>query len=110
MLTHGINCQGREESVTVNSREVCQAIKPVISTIGETVRRAVREMPPEVSAEVIETGLCLTGGVAKLPGIVEFIAAETNLEVKTAPDSLHSVINGAGRMLETAAKTNLWLS
>jgi rod shape-determining protein MreB len=110
MLTHGINNQGREESITVNSRDVREAIKPVINTIGETVCRAVREMSPEVSAEVIETGLCLTGGVAKLPGIVEFIAAETNLEVRTAPDSLHSVINGAGKMLETASETNFWLN
>ena len=104
----GANGSNLKKPFTVESTEVCEAINPVIGVIAETVRRAVRKMPPEACAEVVESGIRLTGGVAQLPGIVEFIAKETNLEVKPAPAPLLSVINGASQMLEPAAETNLW--
>lgn len=104
----GVEGSGQRITVTVRSDDVCEAIAPVIQAIVETIVKAVRQMPPKVCAEVAETGICLTGGVAKLPGITELIEKETNLPVMLAPAPLTSVIDGASRMLETSAETNFW--
>jgi rod shape-determining protein MreB len=105
---YGIEETGQPITVTVRSEDVREAIAPVVQTIVETVVRAVRYMSPQVCAEVAETGVCLTGGVANLPGIGKLIESETNLPVKLAPAPLTSVIDGASRMLETSARTNFW--
>ena len=105
---YGVEESGQRITVTVRSGDVCEAIAPVVQLIVETVVEAVRQMPSKVCAEVAETGICLTGGVAKLPGIAELIEEKTNMPVNLAPAPLTSVIDGASRMLETSAKTNFW--
>lgn len=101
---------GQKTPITVKSLDVCEAIRPVFAVIVETISRTVREMSPEACAEVIETGVCLTGGVAEMPGLVELIAERTNLPVQLAPRPMYSVIDGASRMLETSARTHFWRS
>ena len=110
MRANGFDERRRTVSITIESSEVSEAIRPIVNTIVETVRRALKQTTLDEYVEIIESGLTLTGGVAQMPGLAEFIAAETNLEVKTAPAPLFSVINGASRMLETAGATDLWLS
>lgn len=105
---YGVGDSGQKIPVDVLGRDVCEAINPVVQTIVETVRQAVREMSPEVCAEVAETGICLTGGVAELPGIDKLISDTTNLPVELAPAPMNSVINGARLMLETSVKTSFW--
>jgi rod shape-determining protein MreB and related proteins len=104
----GLGDNGREKCFIVESLDVCEAIRPIVGVIVEAIRRAVREMPPDACAEVIETGICLTGGVAELPGLVKLIAERTNLPVQLAPAPMYSVIDGASRMLETSTKTSFW--
>ena len=106
MKACGIDEQGRDVSITVGSREVSEAITPVVKTFVEAIQRAIKEISLKEHVEVIESGLCLTGGVAQMPGLAEFISAKTRLEVKTAPAPLYSVINGASQMLETARATH----
>lgn len=107
---YGIADGNREIQITVESLDVCEAIRPVVNAIVESICRAVREMSPDACAEVIETGICLTGGVAELPGLAELIAEKTSLAVELAPTPMYSVIDGASRMLETSAKTYFWQS
>jgi rod shape-determining protein MreB and related proteins len=104
----GVTNYGRKINVTIESGAVSDAIRPIVNIIAAAISRAVREISPELCAEVIETGICLTGGVALLPGIAEIIAEKTDLPVVLAPSPLHSVIDGAGGMLDVSAKTNLW--
>jgi rod shape-determining protein MreB and related proteins len=99
---------GRRTEVAVARADVSQAMAPVVEGIMETIRMAVRSLPPDISAEVIETGICLTGGGACITGMPEYVSMQTSLEVKTAPDPLRSVIDGASRMLSVANRTNLW--
>lgn len=106
----GVTNYGRKIKATIESREVSDAIRPIVNIIAAAISRAVREISPELCAEVIETGICLTGGGALLPGIAELIAEKTDLPVVLAPSPLHSVIDGAGSMLDVSAKTNLWQS
>jgi len=99
---------GLQRRVYVCRREITEAMTPVLDTIVGAVRNAARNLPPAIGAEVIESGIHLTGGGACLPGIVDLIAAETQMEVNTAKNPLRAVINGARQMLITGAQTDLW--
>jgi rod shape-determining protein MreB len=94
--------------VHVSAVDVSEAIEPVIREIRETLRNIIRVLPHDAAIEVIESGICLTGGGTYLPGMKEMIAAETSLDVRIAPDPLRAVINGAGQMLAVGAETGLW--
>ena len=99
---------GRYKRVEISGEDVSHAIQPIIDQIMEAVRSSIRRLPPLESAEVIESGICITGGGACLPGIKERIAGETSHEVNVAPDPLHAVINGASQMLMVGAQTGMW--
>ncbi len=97
-----------EERVAVSSREVSEAIHPVVAAIMEKVRETLHHLNPQLSAEVIESGITLTGGGAHLKGISELMAAETSVEVRLASNPLLSVINGASRMLSVGTSIGIW--
>ena len=99
---------GRVTSVCVSSEDVSGAIRPVINVIKDTVGSTFRRLSPDIAAEVIESGILLTGGGACLPGMRELIAEETLVEVKVAADPLYAVINGASQVLAVGEITKLW--
>ena len=90
-----------EISILVTDREIRHAMDPIVKRIVERISGVLRDLPDSVACEVIEDGICLTGGGSYLPGIIERIAAGTALDVSQAPDPLHSVIEGAAQMLHT---------
>lgn len=100
---------GLERSVFLENYEVFEALDPVIGTIVDAVCNSVRDLPPTTACEVIESGICLTGGGAGLPGLAGLIASKTSLEVRPALDPLRAVINGAKHMLSVGLATGLWL-
>ena len=63
---------------------------------------------PEPLREVIENGICLTGGGAQLQGLPERLAAATSLDVRVADDPMMAVINGARQMLDVGIATDVW--
>lgn len=97
-----------QRRVYVHGSEVTAAMSPVLDVIVGAVRDAVKNLPPEIGCEVIESGIHLTGGGACLPGLADLIAVETHLDVVTARNPLRAVINGARQMLVTGAQTDLW--
>lgn len=99
---------GLTRRIPVAGEEVAEAIDPVLASIVSFVGRTLRELPPELSCEVIESGIRLTGGGACLRGMAGLIAAETTLEVRPASDPMHAVINGARQMLAVGVATRLW--
>jgi rod shape-determining protein MreB and related proteins len=108
---HGVDrLTGSDSCVSVSSEDVSKAIQPIIKVIMVTIRDAFQHLTPDIAAEVIENGICLTGGGACLTGMNELIASETGIEVKIADDPLHSVIDGASRMLLVGANTGFWHS
>jgi rod shape-determining protein MreB len=100
---------GQLRRVGVSGQEVAATIDPVLKTIVSAIGCAVRKLPPKLSCEVIESGIRLMGGGACLTGITELVAAETRLEVATAKDPMHAVINGARQMLAVGVTTNVWM-
>jgi rod shape-determining protein MreB len=101
---------GRKVEILLSDREIVDAIDPVVSAIVRAVQKTVEDLPLTTSCEVIESGICLSGGGARLPGLARLIAAETSLDVRPAPDPLRAVIDGARQMLTVARNTGLWAS
>lgn len=99
---------GRPINLCVSSYDITEAIEPSLDTIIEAIHRTVRDLPLKTSCEVIENGLCLTGGGAQLRGISSRLAKETSLDVRAAEDPMRAVIKGAKQMLKVGVETDIW--
>ncbi len=90
---------GLAKAVEIGSDEVREALEPVLSEIVAGARRAIEESEPDVTADIYQTGLILTGGGALLEGMAERLQNELRLHVTVADDPLAAVALGAGRLL-----------
>ncbi|HZH32706.1 MAG TPA: rod shape-determining protein [Pyrinomonadaceae bacterium] len=90
---------GLAKAVEVNSDEVSEALDPVLSEIVAGARRAIEESQPDVTADIYQTGLILTGGGALLDGMAERLQTALRLHVTVADNPLAAVALGAGRLL-----------
>lgn len=86
-------------SIDVSSTEVYLAMRPHLETIGEAVRSVLELTPPELSADICESGICLTGGGALLHGIDKMIERKTGIRTEIAKDALNCVALGTGEAL-----------
>jgi rod shape-determining protein MreB len=91
---------GIPKIVTIDSEEVRNAISEKLDTIVQTVRVALEQTPPELSADLIDRGLVLTGGGALLKGLDIMLGDETRLPVTLTDDPLTTVVLGAGKVLD----------
>jgi rod shape-determining protein MreB len=80
------------------------ALEPVLSEIVAGARRAIEESQPDVTADIYQTGLILTGGGALLEGMADRLRTELRLHVTIADDPLAAVALGAGRLLADAER------
>lgn len=96
--------QGIPTSVEVSSEDIREALKEPIDQIVEAVRVTLEKTPPELSADILDRGIMLTGGGALLKGLDERIKLETNLPVHVAEDPLTAVVRGVGKVLENFDK------
>lgn len=72
------------------------------------VERLVREVPHDIGAELVESGIHLTGGGALLPGLADALRRRTGLHVRRFPDPLDAVVQGGRRMVESMTKQGAW--
>ncbi len=91
---------GLPKNVTLSSKEVRDAMVDPISQIIDTIRLTLEKTPPELSADIIDTGITLTGGTALLRGLAELIAEETGMPVTVAANPLDCVVLGTAKRLE----------
>ncbi len=87
---------GVPKTVAISSNELNLAIKEDVSRIVETVRGVLEETPPELSSDLLETGIVLTGGGAALKGLGRLIKRNTGIEVYMSEDPVCSIARGAG--------------
>lgn len=99
---------GKNTIAEIKTEVISQAMSPVINKIVTTICDVVRNLPIEESCEVIESGICLTGGGACLPGMSALVAKKTSLDIKLAANPMHAVINGACQMLSFKATIGFW--
>src|ERR671938_659437 len=91
--------EGIPKPITITDDEVREALADSVSTIVNAVRVALERTPPELSADIVERGIVLTGGGALLKNLDKRLSIETGLPVSVAEDPLSSVVLGAGKML-----------
>jgi rod shape-determining protein MreB and related proteins len=91
--------QGLPKSIPVTDSEIREALRPTIDIIVRAVRDALERIPPELSADIYDRGVVITGGGALLRNLDKRLREDTDLPVQIAEDPLTSVVLGAGRML-----------
>jgi rod shape-determining protein MreB len=91
---------GLPESVEISSIEVREALANSTNTIIAAIKDAMDETPPEIIADLMESGVCMAGGGAQLQGLAERLQDELKIRVWLAEDPLTCVARGAGRVLE----------
>ena len=105
IVTKGRNLvDGLPKDITVTADEIRSALSDPLSVIVDAVRTTLEKTPPELSADVIDRGIVLTGGGALLRGIDMLIMQQTGMPVRIAPNPLDCVVNGAGKRLVRPAK------
>jgi len=91
---------GNTVEVKVDEDEIRQAMGPAIKRLVEEARMTLAEAPPELTHDVLETGMFLTGGGSLLRGLDMLLAQECEVPVHVVERPLETVVVGAGRMLE----------
>ena len=91
--------EGKPVTVVLNDEEIREALADTVRQIVSAVRSALEQTPPELSADICDRGIVLSGGGALLRGMDERIHNETGVPVQIAEDPLSSVVLGAGKML-----------
>lgn len=92
---------GLPKNVTVTSEEIRESLSDCVGQIVEAVRETLEKTPPELSADIIDHGIMLTGGSALLRGLDKLIADETGMPVNIADNPLDCVVDGTGIYLES---------
>jgi rod shape-determining protein MreB len=91
--------EGIPKTITVTDDEIRDALADSVAAIVDAVRVALEKTPPELSADIYERGMVLTGGGALIKNFDKRIMIETGLPVSVADDPLSCVVLGAGKML-----------
>ncbi|HTP31565.1 MAG TPA: rod shape-determining protein [Candidatus Acidoferrales bacterium] len=92
--------RGIPGAATVTDSEIRDALSGCVGSIVNAIRQALEQTPPELSGDIFDHGVVLTGGGALLKNLDARISRETGLPVLIADDPLLSVVLGAGRMLD----------
>jgi rod shape-determining protein MreB len=92
--------EGVPRSFSLNSDEILESLQDPLASIVQAVKTALEQSPPELAADIAESGIVLTGGGALLRDIDRLIAAETGLPVMVAEDPLTCVARGGGMAME----------
>jgi rod shape-determining protein MreB len=91
--------EGVPKTITIDDSEIREALSECVATIMNAIRVALERTPPELSADISDRGIVLTGGGALIKNLDRRIREETGLPVSIAEDPLASVVLGTGKML-----------
>ncbi len=95
---------GLPRVISIHSDEIELAMRESVHMIVTSAKRVLEKTPPELSADIIDRGIILTGGGALLHGIEKLLAEELKVPVFIAEDPMNSVANGTGIMLESLSR------
>ena len=91
---------GLPKNIVVHSEDVRAALLECLEKITSAIKETLERTPPELSADIIDRGITLTGGGALLRGLDQLIQSETGIDVHIAEDPLDCVAKGAGAVLD----------
>ncbi len=92
--------EGVPRSFTLNSDEILESLQDPLASIVQAVKSALEQSPPELAADIAESGIVITGGGALLRDLDRLISEETGLPVIVAEDPLTCVARGGGKAME----------
>jgi rod shape-determining protein MreB and related proteins len=95
---------GIPKTTEASSVEIRDALSEPIAQIVEAVKLTLERTPPELSADILDRGVMLSGGGALLKGLDERLRLETSLPVHVAEDPLTAVVRGTGKILENISR------
>ncbi|MFD2655775.1 MULTISPECIES: rod shape-determining protein [Gracilibacillus] len=95
---------GLPRTITIRSEEVEEALRESISLIVQSAKTVLEKTPPELSADIIDRGVILTGGGALLNGLDQLLAEELKVPVLLAEEPMNCVAKGTGIMLDNIDK------
>lgn len=103
MLVKGRSLEsGLPKDITITAAEIRDALADPLMIIIEAIKNTLEKTPPELSADIIDHGIMLTGGGAMLRGLDRLVMQETGMPVHVAQSPLDCVVEGAGKRLDGA--------
>lgn len=97
---------GLPKTVTVTSEETEEALREATAQIVEAVHSVLERTPPELTADIADRGIVLTGGGALLRGLEELLESKTGINTMTAEDPMQCVAIGTGKYVESLSGTS----
>ncbi len=94
------NISGVPSMLTIDSEEIQEAVEETINQIVDAIMQTLEKTPPELSADVFESGIVLAGGGSLLRGLGNRIEQKTGIQIKRAKQPLDCVVMGSGKALE----------
>ena len=101
---------GTPKEIALTEEDACEALMPILSQMLAGIKEALENTPPELSADLVDMGLVLTGGGSLLRNIDKLISRDTGLPVTIADDPLSCVAVGTGKALENEELFSTMLS
>lgn len=96
--------QGRPKSIVLSSANIAEALDTPIDNIADFIQRSLEDLPPDISADICENGICLTGGGALIDGLGAELERRVGVSF-TVPDwPMHCVIRGSAEILQDLDK------
>ena len=95
---------GLPKEVAITERQISEALAEPVAVIIDTIKRALEQTPPELSADIVESGIMLTGGGSLLGNLDQVLRRSTSLPISIAEDPLLCVVLGTGKALEEKSK------
>ena len=95
---------GLPKEISISQRQVSEALADPVAKIIDTIKKALEQTPPELSADIVESGIMLTGGGSLLGNLDKVLRRSTSLPVSIAEDPLLCVVIGTGKALEEKSK------
>ncbi len=92
--------RGIPKTIEISSGEITEALEDRLNEIIDAVKRCLERTPPELSSDLLDRGIILTGGGSLLRGLDELMRNEIDLPVNVAEEPLYSIVYGTGKVLE----------
>ena len=105
-----MNVKGRDlitglpKELSISQRQIAEALAEPVAQIIDTIKRALEQIPPELSADIVERGIMMTGGGSLLGNLDKVLRRATSLPISIAEDPLLCVVMGTGKALEEKSK------
>jgi len=95
---------GLPKEISISQRQIAEALAEPVAQIIDTIKRALEQTPAELSADIVERGIMLTGGGSLLTNLDKVLRRSTSLPISIAEDPLLCVVMGTGQALEEKSK------